>query len=50
MWLGVGYVIPMQGYRNLSSPVPPVTGNFMALQSDINDIVLLEDGGKIELE
>tara|TARA_B100000927_G_scaffold125259_1_gene101047 strand:+ start:6672 stop:6833 length:162 start_codon:yes stop_codon:yes gene_type:complete len=32
-----------------SIPTPP-SGNFVALESDINDIALLEDGSKIELE
>jgi len=32
------------------SPTPPPTGDFIALESGLTDIVLLEDGSKIELE
>ena len=32
-----------------AGPIPP-TGDFIALESGLTDIVLLEDGSKIELE
>lgn len=48
MWLGIGYIIPMIGDRNLRPPISE--GNFIALETSLNDIMLLEDGGKTELE
>lgn len=48
MWLGIGYTIPMVGDRNLKPPTP--IDDFIALESGLSDIMLLEDGGKVELE
>lgn len=49
MWLGIGYTIPQVGDKNLK-PIPPITGNFIALESALTNLMLLEDGGKVELE
>ena len=52
MFIGNTYIIPavsnLPGQKS-GGPTPP-TGDFMALESALTDIVLLEDGGKIELE
>ena len=52
MFIGNTYIIPavsnLPGQKP-GGPTPP-TGDFMALESALTDIVLLEDGGKIELE
>ena len=53
MFIGNTYIIPaisnLPGQKGGGGPTPP-TGDFIALESGLTDIVLLEDGSKIELE
>ncbi len=52
MFIGNTYVIPaltnLPGQKG-GGPTPP-TGDFIALESGLTDVMLLEDGSKIELE
>ena len=47
MWLGIGYTIPQVGDKNLK---PIILGDFIALESALTNLMLLEVGGKVELE
>jgi len=51
MFIGNTYIIPaisnLPGQKGGSTPP---TGDFIAWESGLTDIVLLEDGSKIELE
>ena len=50
MFIGNTYITPaVSNLPGQKTPVGP-EGDFMALESALTDIVLLEDGGKIELE
>lgn len=52
MFITNSYIIPaisnLPGQKG-GGPTPP-SGDFIALESALTDIVLLEDGSKIELE
>jgi len=53
MWVSILNTIPTRVNlpgQNGSGPAPGPTGDFMALESGLSFIVLLESGGKIELE
>jgi hypothetical protein len=50
MWLGIGYTIPQTRLKsNGSVPPPPSPSSFMALESSLEDILLLENDGNVLL-
>lgn len=50
MWLGIGYTIPQTRLSSSGSTPPPPAGSFMALESSLEDILLLETDGQILLQ
>lgn len=51
MWLGIGYTIPQTKLSSSgSTPPPPPPSSFMALESSLEDILLLETDGQILLQ
>ena len=50
MLLANSYIIPaLNNLPGQGGPTPPL-GDFIALESALTDIMLLEDGSKVELE
>jgi len=49
MFIGIGTAIPDISNLPGQGPIVP-TGDFLALESALTDLILLESGDKIELE
>jgi len=51
MFIGNTYIVPARiNLPGQSGPTPPPSGDFLALESALTDLILLESGDKIELE
>ena len=50
MWLGIGYTIPQTRLSSSGSVPPPAPSSFMALESSLEDILLMENDGNVLLQ